>query len=194
MIMWLAGAELGEHIIGDLEEEFRSRTAGTGDQISIIKETALILPGLVRMRLSRIDLQSRKMTFALTMIGFALLVLWSRFVTRPALMEMHEELGLGPDSGYLYVYLLFRLTSILLVGFAISFVTFSQAQSFAANFMRRLAPLLLLIVLPQMWFLAFGAAPASHTAQFARVAADCLVLLIAARVGYWMLSRKARRS
>ncbi len=181
----LAGPEFSDAILGDLEEEIAERLP-TKRSGWIWKEILTSAPGLFGMRLRNADFEGRLPFVVLTLAMFVLLYLWTVFVTIPIMIGLHDSFGIGGTTGYIYFYLLVRLPSVVFAGMVIAYLTFHRDCSLIRNAATRLSPLLLLIALPQLSNLVGSGNIDQWVSQTARILADTIALLAAARLGLWL--------
>jgi hypothetical protein len=184
-IRLLAGPGFSDAVLGDLQEELAHRLPANRSGW-VWKEILTSAPGLFGMRLRNADFEGRLPVAALTLAMFVLLYLWTVFVTIPIMIGLHDSFGIGGTTGYIYFYLLVRLPSVLFAGMVIAYLTFQRDRSLIRNAATRLSPLLLLIALPQLSSLVGSGNMDQWVSQIARILADTIALLAAARLALWL--------
>jgi len=142
------------------------------------------------MRAQDLDFRSIAVTILLTLAAYGLLIFLSQTVTRPILMSMRDSFSGGPSWDYLYFYMLVRLPGVFLVGAAIAILAYRSSQSSLENFARRLVPLLLILILPQIWFIVAADQIEFVAGRIIRAVADGAVLYTGASTGFWLRLRR----
>ena len=129
-----AGADLREHVIGDLQEEYQTRSAGSARWLWL--ELARALPGLLLLRLRQVDMRAVGITILLTIVAYLALMLWGLYVTRPVMIGLRDNFDLAQSVDYLLLYFPVRLTGIALIAAIIARFAFDAEQGFGKNFRR----------------------------------------------------------
>jgi hypothetical protein len=194
LVGWLAGPDLREHVLGDLEEDFAKEPSSGAFNLRLWKEVLVSAPRLMALRLERRDFRVLALTLLATLAAYVLLLIWSTFVIRPTMIAIREEYGAVSSSSYLMLYQLVRLPGILAVGTAVSYFLFRSDQSLLWNFVSRMMPLVLLLALPRVLAMLSQPEYFDLANSLARVLADCVALAIAARLGLWLQIRRGERS
>ena len=185
----LAGPLYRDHVLGDLQEELHLKGSASQSRLWIWQQVFAAIPGLVILRTHDLDLRSIAVTTLLTLVAYGLLVLLGQNVTRPILMSMRDSFSGGPSWDYLYFYMLVRLPGVFLVGALFALVAYRPSQSSHENFARRLAPLLLVLILPQIWFIVAADQIEFVAGRIIRAVADGVVLYAGAGAGFWLKLR-----
>ncbi len=190
LLGWLAGPAYKEHVLGDLQEELSERQEGGEGRLWIWKQVVIAIPGLLALRTQDWNFRAIGLTVILTFAAYALLIILSVTVTRPIMMNMRDSFSGGPSWDYLYFYMLVRLPGVFLVGAAMAYLTFQPATGFLGNFVRRMLPLLLILIVPQVWYLLAEGQEEFAAGRIIRAFADGMVLYGAAYFGQWLKLRQ----
>lgn len=186
LVIALAGSKYHENVLGDLQEELGQRPRQSGAMFWIWKEVLTAIPGLLALRARSLDFQSIGLTLFSTIAAYAILLSWGLYVTRPVMIGLRDNFADGPQIEYLLWYLPFRLAGVLVVGTAIAFMTFRSENSFGKNFIRKLAPLLLVLIAPQIWIMIASGEDQFLIGSLMRVFSDGIALYAAAHLGRWL--------
>ena len=148
LVGWLAGPELREHVLGDLEEHSAKAPNSGAFDLRLWREVLTSAPGLVALRFDRRDFRVFALTLLATFVAYVLLLFWSTYVIRPAMIAIRDEYGAVSTANYLMLYQLVRLPGVLAVGTAVSYFTFRDDRLLVWNFVHRMMPLLVLLAFP----------------------------------------------
>ncbi len=192
LIGWLAGPRLNENVLGDLQEEFAKRSGETGASIWVWKEVLRAVPGLIVLRARSLNFRTIGLTLLATVAAHILLLAWGLYVVRPAMIGMRDIYADGPTIEYVLWYLPFRIAGILLVGTVVAYLTFRSESSFSRNFTGKLAPLMLVLILPQIWLMFAADEHMFLMGSVLRILTDIVALFGAAFLGGWLRLRNPR--
>ncbi len=193
LIGWIAGAESREFVLGDLQEEYGARSSEENAQWWLWREVFAAIPGLLLLRLRKVNFHSIGLTGLITIAAYLILILWGAYVTRPIMIGLRDSFPDSQSINYFFWYLPVRITGIFMVTASIAYLVFRDRAKFGQNFTQRLLPLMLLILLPQIWIWVFSDGDYSLVDSVIRIAADGFALLLGAFFGGWLRKRRIQK-
>jgi len=188
----LAGPQYSEHILGDLEEEFQAINSGVSRRTWVWKQVIANIPGLLALRAREWNLRAIVLTLIVTLFAYAFLFVWGIYVLRPIMIGMRESFSETSPLEYLSFYLLIRIPGVVIVSAAIAYFTFETRATYSQNFAPRLLPLVLVLVLPQIWFVLTEPNVALTADLLLRVLSDCVIVALGGSLGWWFKLNQMR--
>ncbi len=192
VIAALAGPHYQEHILGDLEEEYQFIDNGKGRRAWIWKQVIATIPGLLALRSREWNLRAIGLTLIVTLFAYAFLFVWGLYVLRPIMIGMRESFVDTAPWEYLSFYLLIRMPGVVIVSAAIAYFTFETRGNYARNFSQRLLPLVMILVLPQLWYGLTASDAAVTSDLLLRVLSDGVIVAIGGSLGWWLKLKQMR--
>jgi len=192
LLKWIAGPKIKESLLGDLQEEYSARSSQSKTDQWLWQEVMRTIPGLLLIRLRAVNFRSIGVTILLTFGAYLLLLLWGTYITRPIMIGLRDYFPESQSVDYMFWYLPVRLAGIFLVGAVIAFFAFRHDRGFIKNFVSRLMPLMLLVLVPQL-VVAITNQGYSIADSLIRAISDGLILFVGATLGGWLKRKRLQK-
>lgn len=193
ILSWIALPADRQVLLGDLHEEFASRThrrSGRGARAWYWRQAALSMPYLLLQRLRAEGVRKMGITIFTTLAALAMIVAWDIWVARASVQYVASRADTPSLLVVRSLYFTIQMFGVALAGAAVAVLTFTRTRRFALNALYCLGPVIAALMLVSLFNLlaAEGGYPMGYL--LIRLGLSIPALLLGAVIGSAVLSSR----